>query len=73
VLHLLAQLGQEPRRLVTVVLGRRDGGDQQPLPSPRAGDVEQPPLLGQQRPGGQRRHRADVCTVRRGQLVGVEQ
>ena len=42
------ELVDEPGRLLAVVLGRADRGDQQPLAGPGAGDVEQPALLGEQ-------------------------
>ena len=47
-----AELVEEPRRLLAVVVGRGDGRHHQPLAGAGAGDVEQPALLGEQLAGG---------------------
>jgi hypothetical protein len=66
-LHGYAELGEEPRGLLAVVLGRGDRGDDEPRAGAGAGDVEQAALLLEQLARRQRRYQLAPAD-----LVGLE-
>ena len=66
--HPSPELGQEAGRLVALPLGAGHRGDHEPPSGPGAGDVEQPPLLGD--PG---RGRLDLAQPVRAEPVRLEQ
>ena len=68
-----AELLEEARGLLAVVVGRAHRAHHQPAPSPGAGDVEESSLLHQQGPRGHRRDQVGVAGVVDTDAVGAEQ
>ena len=68
-----AELREEPRRLLAVVVGRAHRAHHEPATGAGAGDVEEPALLHQERPGGHGRDEVGVTGAVDTDPVGAQQ